>query len=262
MKIREPAVEGTFYPSDREELRLMLRHYIENASLVEMQNLKGLVAPHAGYVYSGAIAGASYRQLINLDLAKLYKVIILGPSHYEYFNGASVGIFDAYKTPLGLANVSKIASLLIKEDNFHFLLDAHIEEHSIEVQIPFLQYVLPHFEIVPILLGEVSYTQVADVLKKYIDETTIVIASSDLSHYYPYEKATKIDKHCTSGIEKLSFAEFNKCEACGKTGIQTLLKLSLDLGWKSKVIMYANSGDTAGPKDRVVGYGSYAFYKE
>ncbi len=262
MKIREPAVEGTFYPSDREELRLALRRYIENAKLVEMPKLKGIVVPHAGYIYSGPIAGVSYKQLINLDLTKFYKVIIIAPSHYEYFRGASVGIFDAYKTPLGLANVSKIASLLIEEDNFHFLLDAHIEEHSIEVQIPFLQYMLPHFEIIPILLGEISYVYVADIIKKYLDETTIVIASSDLSHYYTYERAMRIDKHCTNGISKLKLEEFEKCEACGKIGIEALIKLSIDLNWKSKVLMYANSGDTAGPKDRVVGYGAYAFYQE
>jgi AmmeMemoRadiSam system protein B len=262
MKIREPAVEGTFYPSDKEELRFALRRYIENAKLIEMPNLKGLISPHAGYVYSGIIAGTSYKQLINLDLTKFYQVLILAPSHYEYFKGASVGVFDAFKTPLGLVNVSKAAARLLEEDDFHFLLEAHIEEHSIEVQLPFLQYMLPHFEILPVLLGDISYEYLAETIKKYITETTIIIVSSDLSHYYPYEKALKLDKHCSDAVSKLSVEEMKKCEACGKIGIEAIIKLATDLKWKSQVIAYANSGDTAGPKDSVVGYGAYAFYKE
>ncbi len=262
MKIREPAVEGTFYPGDKEELRSLIRRYIENSEFFELPDLKAIVAPHAGYIYSGVIAGASYRQLNNLDSTKFYRVFIIAPSHYEYFRGASVGVFDAYKTPLGLVKVSKIASRLLEEDGFHFLLDAHIEEHAVEVQLPFLQYALQDFEIIPILTGDIDPSYLANVLEKYSDEPSLFIVSSDLSHYYEYGKAIQLDKHCNNAITNLDFKELAKCQACGKTGIKALMHLAKKLGWQSKIITYANSGDTAGPKTKVVGYGSYAFYKE
>ncbi len=227
-----------------------------------MPNLKGIVVPHAGYIYSGPVAGEGYRQLLNLDYSKPIKVFILAPSHYMYFTGASVGLFDAYKTPLGLVNVSKTAGELLNEPNFHFILDAHIEEHSLEVQLPFLQYVLPHFEIVPILYGDIRYKVLAESIEKYLDERSILVVSSDLSHYYPYDKAVQIDSNCNAAVEQLDLKKMDKCEACGKTGIMMMIYLAKKNNWKSLVVKYANSGDTAGPKSQVVGYASYAFYSE
>jgi hypothetical protein len=262
VKIREAAVDGSFYPGDREELRNMVRQFLENSRLLEIHNLKGIVAPHAGYIYSGSVAGLSFKQLSNLDHEKLWKVFIIAPSHYSFFSGASVGVFDAYQTPLGLVNVSKIASKMLLEDNFHFVLDAHIEEHSIEVQLPFLQYCLPHFEIIPIVTGEISFSYLGDVLLKYLDENSFILVSSDLSHYYSYENARKIDENCNKAIETVDLKKLQKCEACGKTGIAALIYIAKNKNWKGKVLSYMTSGDTAGPKDQVVGYGSYIFYKE
>lgn len=262
MKIREPAVAGSFYPSDKDELKSKIRSYVENSKLYDLPNLKGLVVPHAGYIYSGPIAGEGYRQLLNINYSKLVRVFIIAPSHYMYFSGASVGLFDVYKTSLGLVQVSKTTSDFLNEPNFHFILDAHIEEHSIEVQLPFLQYMLPHFEIVPILYSDISFKELADAVEKRLDERSIIIVSSDLSHYYPYEKAIKIDSHCNNAVENLNLKEMEKCEACGKTGIMMMIYLSKKYNWSSKLVKYANSGDTAGPKSQVVGYASYAFYKE
>ncbi len=262
MKIREPAVAGSFYPSDRDELKSRIRSFVENSRLLDLPNIKGLVVPHAGYIYSGPVAGEGYRQLLNMEYSKQIKVFLVAPSHYMYFSGASVGLFDAYKTPMGLVPVSKISNLILNEDNFHFLLDAHLEEHSIEVQLPFLQYLLPHFEIIPILYGDISYEYLGSILQKYIDEQSLILVSSDLSHYYTYEKAIKLDAQCNKAIETLSLKEMEKCEACGKTGIMTLINLSKKNKWVSKLVKYANSGDTAGPKTQVVGYASSVFYKE
>jgi hypothetical protein len=262
VKIREAAVEGSFYPSDREELRNMVRQFFENAKLVDLPNLKAIVSPHAGYIYSGSVAGISFKQLSNLDREKFWKVFIVAPSHFSYFSGVSVGVFDAYQTPMGLVNVSKISSKMLSEDNFHFVLDAHVEEHSIEVQLPFLQYSLPHFEIIPIITGEISFSYLGDVLIKYFDENSLILVSSDLSHYHSYESAKKIDENCNKAVEDLDLRKLQKCEACGKTGLETLIYIARQENWKSKVLSYMTSGDTAGPKDQVVGYGSYVFYKE
>ncbi len=260
MKIREAAVAGAFYPDDRDELKLMVRKFLDNAELFHLPGLKIIVSPHAGYIYSGPIAAYSYKQLYNLDRSKRWTVFLVGPSHYTYFSGASVGVFELYKTPMGLVTVSPVSKMLLSEEGFHFILEAHIEEHCLEVQLPFLQYVLPRFEIVPIIFSEISYEYLAMVLEKYQTENSLIVVSSDLSHYYPYEIARKIDSHCNSAVKSLDVSELDQCEACGKTGIAAAIYLAKKNKWKSKILKYATSGDTAGPKNQVVGYGAYAFY--
>ena len=262
MKIRDSAVAGAFYPDDREELKMVVKNFLDSAKLYKIFDLRAIVSPHAGYIYSGPIAAYSFKQLYNLDLNKKWTVFLVGPSHYAYFSGASVGIFDIYRTPLGPVNVSPIAKKLLNEEGFHFVLDAHIEEHCLEVQLPFLQYVIPRFEIVPIIASEISHEYLADVIENYFTENSILVISSDLSHYYPYEAAYKIDSHCNKAIENLDINELDKCEACGKTGIAAAIYLARKNKWKGKVLLHKTSGDTDGPKTQVVGYGSYVFYKE
>lgn len=260
MKIREAAVAGAFYPEDREELKSMIRKFVESAPLDDIHNLKAIIAPHAGYIYSGPIAGYSYKQLMNIDYLRNIKVIIVAPSHYAYFHGASVGLFDAYKTPLGFVNVSKDSQKLLQLEEFHFILDAHLEEHSIEVQLPFLQYTLPHFEIVPILYSEISEDSLLKGINSIFDETSILVISTDLSHYYPYETAIKKDSNCIKAVDQLNKKHLANCEACGKIGISTVIDFAKLNSLKSKVLKYATSGDTAGPKSQVVGYLSAVFY--
>ncbi len=260
MKIREAAVAGAFYPEDKGELKFMIKEFLDKAELFHLPELTSVISPHAGYLYSGSIAAYSYKQLYNLDRNKKWTVFLIGPSHYTYFSGASVGVFDLYKTPLGYTSVSPIAKTLLSEEGFHFILEAHLEEHCLEVQLPFLQYVLPRFEIVPIIFSEISHEYLAMVLKKYLKENSFLIVSSDLSHYYSYDIAHKLDSHCNQAVEKLDISELDQCEACGKTGIATAIYLAKRNKWKSKILKYATSGDTAGPKNQVVGYGAYAFY--
>ena len=262
MKVRKFAVAGAFYPQDRSELKEMIGDFLDSAFLYNIQDIRAAVSPHAGYIFSGPVAAYTYKQFLNLDLDKKWTIFLIGPSHYAYFNGASVGVFDFYETPLGLVKVSSITRSFLSEENFNFILDAHIEEHCLEVQLPFLQTVIPKFEIVPIIFSEISYKYLAAVLDKYLSlsENSILLVSSDLSHYHPYEIAHSIDEHCNIAVDKLDISELNKCEACGKIGIATAIFLAQKNKWHSRVLTYATSGDTAGPKNQVVGYGSYVFY--
>ena len=261
MKVRRSAVAGAFYPQDKFELKEMVENFLSAAPLYKLDNIRAAVSPHAGYIFSGPVAAYTYKQFLNLDLNKNWTIFLLGPSHYAYFSGASMGVFDFYETPLGLVKVSSVARAIIEEEGFSFVIDAHVEEHCLEVQLPFLQIVFPKFEIVPIVFSEISYKYLALVLDKYLNENSILLVSSDLSHYHPYDIARSIDKHCNIAVDKLDISELERCEACGKIGIATSIYLAQKNKWRSKVLAYATSGDTAGPKNQVVGYGSYIFYE-
>lgn len=257
LKIREPAVAGKFYPAEKSALEKMINSYLEE---VEPRGLevRGLVVPHAGYVFSGPVAAHAFKELEG----KEYKtVIVLGPTHYVRFNGASIPNVTHYKTPLGLVEISPKAKELMKEKIIVSLSGAHEKEHSVEVEIPFLQHVLKKFELIPIVTGNVEPKELAEVLDKYVDSETLVVASSDLSHYHPYEVAVNLDKPCVNSIAGLKIEEAKNCEACGKIPILTLMYLAKKRGWVGKVLDYRNSGDTAGDKSRVVGYAAIAFYE-
>lgn len=254
--IRKAAVAGRFYPSSPDELEAFIHSYLDQAPYLDLPDIHGMVCPHAGYIYSGPTAGYSYKQLNN----QYDTVIILGPSHYVRFSGASIPECTHYETPLGLVKVSEKVLTLKKEPVFTTVPGAHTQEHCLEVQLPFLQSVLTDFEIIPIVLGSVSPEAVASVLLPYIDEKTLVIASSDLSHYYPYETACNLDRVCTEAVPALDFDKVLSCEACGIRAIQTLMYIAEKKGWQGTFLDYRNSGDTAGGKDQVVGYMAVAFY--
>ncbi|MFH1126050.1 MAG: AmmeMemoRadiSam system protein B [Candidatus Altiarchaeota archaeon] len=258
--IREPAVSGQFYPDKAVELEFMIKEYLAEAVPGKSQlRVRGLVSPHAGYVYSGPIAAYGYRQLANQSYST---IIILGPSHHVLLSGAAFDNVTHFKTPLGLIPISLKAEELAKEKIFTVNHEAHSQEHSIEVQLPFLQEVLKgNFTIIPIVTGDVDPQELASVLLKYIDDDTLVIASSDLSHYYPYDTAVALDSNCVKSIPNLDFSGMSKCEACGEIPILTLMWIAKKSGWGGVELNYRNSGDTAGTKDRVVGYMSAAFYE-
>ncbi|MEF3244755.1 MAG: AmmeMemoRadiSam system protein B [Caldisericaceae bacterium] len=260
MKIREVSASGSFYPDNKEELKSIVRKFVESAPFRDLPNLKAIISPHAGYIYSGPVAGYSYKQLMNIDYLNFQTVVIIAPSHFAYFRGASVGLFDAYKTPLGFVKVSKKAKELLFLDDFHFILEAHLEEHSIEVQLPFLQYILSKFEIIPILYSEASAKSLIKGIEAVLDENTIIVISTDLSHYYSYEEAIKIDQHCINAVKNLDNKQLKNCEACGKIGIEVGIEFSKKYNLKSEILSYATSGDTAGPKTNVVGYLAAAFF--
>jgi hypothetical protein len=255
MKIRKPSVAGMFYPEDNKELREIVNDFLKNVPKTDVKKLRGLIVPHAGYSYSGRTAAYGYKILEGM---KDVRVVLLGPSHVYPFTGASLSDYDYWETPLGNVEVEKIKS--------DFLLNVsgyHDQEHSIEVQLPFLQRTLENFKIIPIVIGCADPEKLADSLMEFIDKNTIIIASSDLSHYYPYDKAKKIDENANIYIPKLDIKNvYEKVEACGKIPILTLMHIAKLKNWKAKKIYYENSGDTSGDKSRVVGYGCYAFYEK
>jgi len=277
--VRLPARAGQFYPGSKDELQKMINSFLKQAKKVDVNgDIVGIWAPHAGYVFCGQVAAAAYRLVQG---HKFDAVIIIGPSHYVYFKGASIGDWSAYRTPLGDAVVDtqlvqKIRSLT---PLVSCIPKAHQYEHSVEVQIPFIQTVLPGVPIVPVVIGQLSYKdskKLADAIVKAVgSKKVLLVASSDMSHYPNYKNACKVDQKTLDtiaafnpkkvlstsrsvlkkGIENL------ECTLCGETSVITVMLASKELGAdKVKVLTYANSGDVSGERDRVVGYGTVVFY--
>ena len=280
-RVRPPAVAGLFYPAEKQVLSKTIDELLAGAPAHHIPRLKGLVCPHAGYPYSGPTAAIAYKALAGHDFQT---VIILGPSHYALFQGASVPNVDAYQTPLGTVPISAKARQLAQTAPFVLESPCPVQrpqwwthssraapadgqdtpdtwEHSIEVQVPFLQKSLANFAILPAVFGDVDPEQAAKVLAGVIDARTIVVASSDLSHYYPYAKAEELDHRCVKAICDLNIEDMKTQEACGKLPILTLMHLARQKGWKPQLLDYRNSGDTAGDKSAVVGYSAIAFYE-
>ncbi|MFH1789094.1 MAG: AmmeMemoRadiSam system protein B [Candidatus Altiarchaeota archaeon] len=257
MVVRKPAVAGSFYPAEPEALAGMVDAYLAEAQDIRLPNVRALVAPHAGYVYSGKTAAAGFKQLVGRNIDT---VIILAPSHQVRFSGASVLDVTHFETPLGLIKLSPKVKNLLKEDGFSNIPAAHASEHSLEVELPFVQRTLGDFELIPIVVGDADPAVLASVLVDYVDEKTLIVASSDLSHYYPYDEAVKLDSVCTAAIPALDFEAMQDCQACGSIPVKTLMHIASAKGWVGKLVDYRNSGDTAGDKERVVGYASVAFF--
>ena len=264
--VRKPSVSNAFYPGNPYELESMIDYFLEKAPLYNVKP-EAVISPHAGYIYSGLTAGHSYKQFLNLDRNKHYKVLLIGPSHFVPFNGISFGYYDYWETPLGKVPVNKqeIEKFVINNQDLPITLNTlpHVREHSLEVQVPFLQKVLDNFSIIPVVYGQVPYQIVEKVIKdiKGNNDDVIVVISTDLSHYYPYDTARHIDANCIKAVEELNLAYLKTCEACGKIGIEALIDFANKVGWKSSVLDYRTSGDTAGDKESVVGYLSAVFYK-
>jgi AmmeMemoRadiSam system protein A len=281
LRVRAPAVAGLFYPADEAVLSRTVSGLLADAPAHHIPRLRALVCPHAGYAYSGPTAAIAYKTLAGRDVQT---VIILGPSHYAWFQGASVPNTDAYQTPLGTVPISAKARALAGISPFVLEPTCMVKrppwwsssskaapaagedtpetwEHSIEVQVPFLQKVLTHFNILPIVFGEVDPEGVAGVLSGMIDSKTFVVASSDLSHYHTYDEAVARDHRCVKAVCDLDIAAMKSQEACGKVPILALMHLARAKGWKAQLLDYRNSGDTAGDKSRVVGYSAVAFYE-
>ena len=254
--VRPAAVVGQFYPNGHEELRKTVRTLLRDAAGVDIkETIRGLVSPHAGYLYSGIVAAAGYRQIA----PSTRTVILIGPSHRFPLKGPSIPSVTAYQTPMGDVWLAQLAFKLRKLPIFESVPEAHKMEHSLEVQLPFLQMMLEDFEIVPILINSGDLKALASALAPHIDNNTLIVASTDLSHYYPYERAVSMDRICTSAITNAEFFRMPLCEACGKQAVMTLMHIAEIKNWDAKLIDYKNSGDTAGGKDNVVGYASIAF---
>lgn len=248
-------MKGMFYPKDKDLLKKAVEDFLSKAEVDSDNEVKGLIVPHAGYAYSGQVAAYGYKLLKGL---KRKKIILLGPSHSVYFRGASVARVKEYETPLGRVKVDeeKVGKLLEKE-GFDFVQEAHLSEHCLEVQLPFLQ-VLGDVEIVPVLIGEVNEVfleKITEGILDILDEESLIVVSSDLSHYLPYEEAVEVDKKTIKNI-----LNFNPdVEACGKNPIAILMEVAKKKNWEVKLLKYLNSGDTSGDRSRVVGYASFAY---
>lgn len=258
--LRPPAFAGSFYPEDEKELKNQINQYLK--ATVAPQDIAGdvkaLIAPHAGYIYSGPVAAYGYK----LIKGKKYRnVIILGSSHRMMFPNIALTNFEFWKTPLGNMQLSPLSKELQEETHFNSLDEVHAFEHSIEVQLPFLQTVLKDFRITPLATGRINnHRKIAQILKDSLNNKTLIVVSSDLSHYLPYEEANKIDKRTIKQISELD-TDIDPEQACGADGIIILMELAKLLKWKVKLLDYRNSGDTAGDKSQVVGYASIAFLK-
>lgn len=256
---RPAAVAGSFYPSDPAELKQCLAGFLTSANPPKVEGrLRALIVPHAGYIYSGPIAGFSYSLISNIKY-QISKFVLLGPSHTVGFPGVAMSTASEWETPLGRVKTWKPEG--IGAPFFDFDL-AHEQEHCLEVQLPFLQTLYPEgdFKIFPALVGEVEAETVAQELEKVVDEETIMIVSSDLSHYQPYKQAVLRDKETLDAIVKKQLTVLEtQGDACGLTPIIALVRLAQKHKWQAQLLDYRNSGDTAGDKSRVVGYGAVAF---
>lgn len=274
MKIRQPAVANMFYPGNPAMLKQNILQYLGAAEVseevrakVRAGELKGLIVPHAGYIYSGPVAAFGYKLLKDLPKDREWKILLIGLSHSVPFSGVAVAGDGVWKTPLGDVRVKDIRDELgIAHDDEEIFLDvpeAHEQEHSLEVQVPFLQIVLDgKFVLYPLATGSVRPDLLAVKLEKFVkSDDVIVVVSSDLSHYLPYEEAVKIDRETLGNITAMKTDDvIERGDACGLKGILTMMFLAEKFRWKPELLDYRNSGDTAGEKDKVVGYGSVGFF--
>ena len=256
-KIRYPAVAGAFYPADPVQLQNRIDQYLNDAR-PGGKVPKAIIAPHAGYIYSGPIAATAYAWLIQ-GKDRIRRVVLVGPSHRVGFRGLAVSTADTFATPLGNIPIDTASIKQITELPYVQYLDqAHELEHSLEVHLPFLQDTLDHFTLVPVVAGDAPAEQVSQVLELlWGGPETLIVISSDLSHYHDYYTAQQLDRATSDKIEKLQFEKLDFDSACGRVPVSGLLALARKKSLHVTTVDLRNSGDTAGDKDRVVGYGAY-----
>jgi AmmeMemoRadiSam system protein B/AmmeMemoRadiSam system protein A len=274
-RVRPPAVAGTFYPGNPAALAHEIHDLLATVPARPRGPLRALIAPHAGYAYSGPTAAHAFKLL---EGETFRRVVVLGPSHFAQFQGASLPASEAYATPLGEVPVSPLARQLAGRGPF--VLEPRCPgqrppwgrpvtagaatpetwEHAIEVEVPFLQHTLGEFELLPVVYGEVDPAEVARHLDPCFDPDTLLVASTDLSHFHNYRAAQALDQNCVEAICALDEARLAGAEACGRVPVQTLVRLAQQRGWQPQLLDLRNSGDTAGDRDRVVGYAALAFY--
>ncbi len=259
-KVRLPAVAGMFYPADPQQLQGAIRQYLASAT-AEGPPPKAVIAPHAGYAYSGPIAASAYARLLALR-GSVQRVVLLGPSHRVGFIGLATSGADLYRSPLGDIPLDRTAIAGLADLTQVKELDqAHALEHSLEVHLPFLQEVLGEFSLVPLVVGDASAEEVAQVLERlWGGPETLIVVSSDLSHYHDYATARRQDHHTAEAITQLQPEALHREDACGRNPVRGLLTVARRRGLQVEMVDLRNSGDTAGPRDSVVGYGAWLFH--
>ena len=267
--IRPPAVASMFYPVGAAELRKAVRNYLSNAGTEEdvsqlkkeeFAELRTLIVPHAGYIYSGKIAASAYR-LLEQNKNQFKRVMLLGPAHRVLLEGAAFPEADAFQTPLGEITLDKeLIEKILAEFSWISVSDkAHAEEHCLEVQLPFLQETLGEFKLLPLVVGDAKTELLAALIQQFSkDHETLIVISTDLSHFHDYETAREIDGRTANAIELLEQNRISTEDACGAYPLRGALLAASQNQWNVHRLGLCNSGDTAGDRGRVVGYGAWA----
>ena len=258
LRVRRPAVAGLFYPADPLELEAAVQAYLAGADPAGPAP-KAIVAPHAGYVYSGPIAGSAYRPVVPAR-GRISRVVLLGPAHRTPDAGIAASAADAFATPLGqLAVDTGARDALVDAGVVAVRDDAHAEEHSLEVQLPFVQVGLGDVTVLPLAVGQVPPDRVASVLDRvWGGEETLVVVSTDLSHYLDHAGATELDRRTAEAVVAGRPERLGRHDACGVIPLQGLLAAANQRGLGVELLDLRTSADTAGSPDRVVGYGAFA----
>ena len=260
MHVKTPVVAGLFYPGSERELRSTLSSLVRSADVGFTERPHALIAPHAGYQYSGPIAASAYATLAPWA-DQIRRVVVLAPSHRVPFRGVATSSADAFQTPLGRVPVDRSAvDRLAGLPGVQQLDAAFAQEHALEVQLPFLQETLGEFVLVPLIVGDAEADEVSSVIEDLYTEDTLIVVSSDLSHYHDYRSCQQRDRSTTAMIEAMQADRIGPYDACGAYPIRGLLKTAQRHGWQVRTLDLRNSGDTSGDKSRVVGYGAYEFY--
>ena len=270
VQVRQPAVAGTFYPGEKQTLANDVSNLLV-AALLEADTSndseaskppKAIIVPHAGYIYSGPTAATAYARLGDVS-DSIKRVVLLGPAHRVPVRGLALPGVDAFVTPLGEVHIDQISIATIKNmPQVSVSPAAHAQEHSLEVQLPFLQSVLDDFELLPLVVGEATSEEVAEVLEAlWGGPETLIVISSDLSHFLPYQTAQLVDSGTVQNILSLQ-GPLSHEQACGGTPVNGLMLAAKQHHLQPHLLDLRNSGDTAGDKNRVVGYASFAFMEQ
>lgn len=265
-RIRKAVYSGAFYPEDPGELEQLVSGYLDVPAKLGHSPVHGLIVPHAGYIYSGEVAGEGYamlrESLSSLLVNQPVTIFLLGPSHRVAVDGVAVSSADVWETPLGNIRVSEITGKVGNAPDGSVNDDAHEAEHSLEVQLPFLQLVLEKvpFEIVPMLVTDADFRSVAKLIGRYMNENDLLIVSTDLSHYLPQGEAEEHDRRTIDSISAVSIEGMvENGDACGKVPVLSAMVLAEEKRWSITEIRYKNSGDSTGDFSAVVGYVSMYF---
>ena len=255
--VRKPAVAGRFYPDDARVLQSTIKGYLDAAEPGTTAP-KAIIVPHAGYVYSGPVAGSGYAQL-ELVRKSIRRIVLLGPSHFVSVRGLAACRADVFDTPLGSVSIDTEAlACVLALPQVEILEAAHAREHSLEVHLPFLQEILDDFQVLPLLVGNPTLDEVGEIIELlWNGPETLFVISSDLSHFHDYETATRLDRETSRLIGEMRFEELRGDRACGYKPISGLLRAARSRSLHVRIIDVRNSGDMAGARDRVVGYGAY-----
>ena len=255
-KIRPSYCAGQWYNDDPEKLSGEINNFL-NGIKKENYKVRAVIVPHAGYLYSGKVAAHSFKQIDE----NTKNVIILGTAHRYPLKGICAMDYEAYDSPLGEVRVNHRMKDLLKEKNVVSIPGADIEEHSIEIEIPFLKQQLKDFEILPMIVGKVDTEDFSNLLEKYTDENSVIVVSVDLSHFHNFGEAVEIDNSSIKNILELNDSAIKDAEIDSPFAVMGLIKLAKKKNWKPKLLCYKNSGSVTGDKNRVVGYSSIIFYE-